>query len=150
MPKQSISQLLRRAVLVQLSITCALVACGVQTGCDGGQKASTAPCRVISPPSGLGENGTCLTGISYQFEGTYSECAGIDAANPDNTIPLATCQAFCPPVSDAGTLSDIAKLPLSYCLIVMGEQGKSELHCEYAENCGAGTTGLVDGGADGD
>jgi hypothetical protein len=136
MPGRSVSEVLRRAVLLHVFLAApALIACG-GTGKAGGA------CSVVSPPYGA-QGGTCLSGIAYDFDGTASECGGNDVdADTIGNIPLSTCEALCPPVSDAGAFADRAGFPLQYCLIVTGCLNPPcttmELDCEYGiPNCSA-------------
>lgn len=147
MGPQCVSRVLRRAVLFHLSLASpALVGCGGGTApllADGGERgvdaqgaeAAVPSCSIVSPPSG-GPNGTCSDGISYQFDGTFDQCVGSsgDAGTLDD-ITLSTCEALCPPVSDAGAFAYVAGFPLSGCMLVNScDQPPCipmELECEY-------------------
>ena len=171
MATRSVSEFVRRAVLLQISLASPeLITCGggvdggVHTagsnrdveagqseggfndaGSEGGVEGggereggaeTGATCSVVSS-SNSGVGGTCLAGVSYGFDGTWSECVGKDDADALGGIPLSVCQTWCPPVSDAGALGYPAGLPLDYCLLSTGCRGTGctatgELRCLYS------------------
>jgi hypothetical protein len=169
MATRSVSEVVRRAVLLQISVTSpVLITCGgavdggvhsagsnrgvvagggesgvVAEGGDGGVVAGEreggaeagARCSVASLPSSA-YGGTCLNGVSYDFNGTMSECVGNDVGAQVGIggIPLGVCETLCPPVSESGATWVAGDL-LSYCMILTGcpRPGctTNELRCEY-------------------
>lgn len=111
MPRSRVSSVVRRAVLLQLSLAApGLLACSGSSGESTLRDASTgasdaadasgeaAPCSVIPNTPPAYSTGSCYW-ADYAFEGTSAECGGDGGL----AIPLAVCETLCPPVgADAG------------------------------------------------
>jgi hypothetical protein len=122
MRKPSVSQVIRRAVLLHVSLSApCLIACSGETkpstfeagaGDARSDALPTSPCQVLSSASGPVNGGACISWDGI-LTGTPAECGAVDAA----AVPLSTCQRLCPanPMPDAGNMSPVAYCSISTC-----------------------------------